>query len=674
MNQAILKSAVLIVTQIEGYSYLGDGKCGKVGIVTGEMGFATYNLKGYCTKCGDGVCWKPENPCNCPQDCKEVNQTCYESDYGKYYYNKGSVKILTGSNAGFEINDTCINSTTLNEIYCEGGFYFAGPYPCPNGCKDGACVSEAKKCPIHQFVDITGVRKTNALFAVDYFTMQDNDEFEVTLNRAESILEKCDIISKTCSKPAQGYNKCSIATNCEYPESQGTYIAEVWDKKCGAHDKYKFVVGPKYISLRTEKQSYKLNEQVKILSSYVDEDMDINKLFVEVENPYGKRKTIELNLECLKEEIPNLPMPETRCIYIGYYYDTNTVGKYNIEGIETENMRIFGTYFKIFDYEKLKRYLILKDIGDYKFERADISETTAGGKNIIIYGAIYRRNNKGFTAGVVEFDSREDMNDFIEKEIKKMNHVVEKIGNYYVYRIEYYRQIMYLWTRKNFMIFIFPDQPVRVISASVGSTSIETTINPARSASAAVANIETKASAMLIGEEKTEVETLGEEIIEPLELLMTYLDKYPSELISIGSECEEKGGYCITTNAKCKEDYEESKYVCLKKEDKCCIKEIDTDDFFNIIFKLETLRVSMDKMKKTSLELSNYYDSVGDSDRAAKFREVANMFEGAKNKIDNIISKIRINLNEPEYLREQIKNDINELKAHIRSILLKLLS
>lgn len=29
--------------------------------------------RGYCTKCGDGICRSPENACNCPNDCKTTN-------------------------------------------------------------------------------------------------------------------------------------------------------------------------------------------------------------------------------------------------------------------------------------------------------------------------------------------------------------------------------------------------------------------------------------------------------------------------------------------------------------------------------------------------------------------------------------------------------------------------
>jgi len=79
-----------------------------------------------------------------------VISECEDSDGGKNYYVKGTVEGLLDG----ELNkrtDHCggINSELLEEFYCdEGNIEVIHAYKCPNGCSDGACISETNETPI----------------------------------------------------------------------------------------------------------------------------------------------------------------------------------------------------------------------------------------------------------------------------------------------------------------------------------------------------------------------------------------------------------------------------------------------------------------------------------------------------------------------------------------------
>jgi len=76
----------------------------------------------------------------CPPD----PSTCTDSDGGKNYYVKGTVKHHIAYSM-YNDTDRCINHTTLEEYYCDkDGQAKAEIYSCPSDytCQDGACVKE----------------------------------------------------------------------------------------------------------------------------------------------------------------------------------------------------------------------------------------------------------------------------------------------------------------------------------------------------------------------------------------------------------------------------------------------------------------------------------------------------------------------------------------------------
>jgi len=139
------------------------------------------------------------------------------------------------------------------------------------------------------------------------------------------------------------------------------------------------------------------------------------------------------------------------------------------------------------------------------------------------------------------------------------------------------------------------------------------------------------------------------------------------DIATVGTACELSGGYCIAASESCINGYAISSSGCTGTN-KCCSKQMSTDDLLSIQMAFESIRVEMDRLQRSSINISNYYNSVGDSTRAAKFSDIANMFQTAISKIDNIISKIDTNRNNPSQMREQLKTDTADLKVYTGSI------
>ena len=94
-----------------------------------------------------------------------------------------------------------------------------------------------------------------------------------------------------------------------------------------------------------------------------------------------------------------------------------------------------------------------------------------------------------------------------------------------------------------------------------------------------------------------------------------------------------------------------------------------------IAFKLENLKITLDKLVKQTEDIANYYASTGSSEEQ-RFRRVSDMFENAKNKVDEIKNKLRDRL---EYVTVddlmEIKHDIRYIKdVVIKDILYVMLS
>jgi hypothetical protein len=160
----------------------------------------------------------------------------------------------------------------------------------------------------------------------------------------------------------------------------------------------------------------------------------------------------------------------------------------------------------------------------------------------------------------------------------------------------------------------------------------------------------------------------------PTELLQAYLARYPSDIHSSGTVCEQKSGYCISSQDSCTAGFTGSSAACKTSSEKCCVKEVDKNDFLDIVMKLEGIRVRMDSLQRQSSALADYYTSSGDAERAKKFSDVTEMFKTAKGMIDNIVAKIRDNIDNTESIRDEVKSDVTALKDYIDTILKRMVS
>ena len=95
----------------------------------------------------------------CPNGCKDgacvlldSTTSCKDTDGGKNYYVRGN---STSDNR--TLIEGCVAGTNnVREFYCgEDGRIYDEDYPCPNGCKDGACVQE-NLCSSQISMNITG--------------------------------------------------------------------------------------------------------------------------------------------------------------------------------------------------------------------------------------------------------------------------------------------------------------------------------------------------------------------------------------------------------------------------------------------------------------------------------------------------------------------------------------
>lgn len=147
----------------------------EVALAKSDRGQCVPNLsKTICIVCGDGICGKGEDNCNCPQDCNGVSicgksysqkpsayeqttcenaggkvtaggsvvgtyycQCCQDTDNGKSYYTAGTVKVTGGRIDTY--SDSCLGNV-LREWYCDSGNNAqSATINCPNRCGSGAC-------------------------------------------------------------------------------------------------------------------------------------------------------------------------------------------------------------------------------------------------------------------------------------------------------------------------------------------------------------------------------------------------------------------------------------------------------------------------------------------------------------------------------------------------------
>ncbi len=87
----------------------------------------------------------------------------------------------------------------------------------------------------------------------------------------------------------------------------------------------------------------------------------------------------------------------------------------------------------------------------------------------------------------------------------------------------------------------------------------------------------------------------------------------------------------------------------------------ESTELLSIAFKLENLKIELDKLARQTDEIADYYKSVG-SNEEHRFRRVSDMFEAAKDKVDEIKNKIK------DRLKDITIDDMTEIRQDIKYI------
>ncbi|RLG14487.1 MAG: hypothetical protein DRN71_03015, partial [Candidatus Nanohalarchaeota archaeon] len=182
--------------------------CGSLKLIKPRSRSVTGS-SGICTaRCGNGACDSDvETDYNCPEDCKAMDASCTDSDGGKNYHVKGTVK---NTKYGKTDVDSCKsnrgddgvkvdNGPILDEYYCIDGVTSVSEYTCPNGCKDGACISSK-----------------------DTWIKQDDCHY--TLNKETlGFLEHADYTKTSCYPREHIHNKVLFDTGSAVSKKDETY-------------------------------------------------------------------------------------------------------------------------------------------------------------------------------------------------------------------------------------------------------------------------------------------------------------------------------------------------------------------------------------------------------------------------------------------------------------------
>jgi len=335
----------------------------------------------------------------------------------------------------------------------------------------------------------------------------------------------------------------------------------------------------------------------------------------------------------------------------------------------------------------LERYLIIRDIGDYKFIEADVRKENVKGMDVNVYVASYGNRQQAETL-VVEFSSREEAERGLELLKKEKNLREDKINGNSVLVDTSSQQNVVLWTHRNFIIMTGTSKVYRTATqaASTGTAASEPSIRSA---------VLCTADAKRCPDGKTYVGRIGPDC----------------EFAPCPDEGNRK--YCGsgTPNADCycregeiKEEYSPRcpeglacaavmLYKCVPQKQELPLpvvhaylekypsdlgkgttgKEITEEELLDIAFRLENLKRRFDQLQRNAVSLSGYYKSINDTENAERFAKVADILGEAKIKIDGMKERIRENLDNPEGIIDEIKEGIKDLKSMMRQVILVIL-
>lgn len=196
--------------------------------------------------------------------------------------------------------------------------------------------------------------------------------------------------------------------------------------------------GAASVVISTDKPKYALSEKVRINAVVRGTLLREPKLTVLVTRPDGTTERVELtrriwpivrplplasDIEAEKveesrirgvrgtqfvREVPPAPARLLNFVYTGVYENANAVGDYRVWMERRPNIEYRPASFTVFDSRPLEKYLILHDIGEYKFARADVQKHDIEGIRPNVYTAEYASQAGNAAVYVLEFSSREE--------------------------------------------------------------------------------------------------------------------------------------------------------------------------------------------------------------------------------------------------------------------------
>jgi gas vesicle protein len=443
--------------------------------------------------------------------------------------------------------------------------------------------------------------------------------------------------------------------------------------------KYRCVETPIYVYFTTDKPFYGLNEPVRV---DVFGNIDSETVNVNIINPNGISG--QLTLYKTEDSVKEFSVTSSYNHYTGNYTNTAITGKYFIDFVSLQGhlYKFNRGQFYVFDREQIERYLILKDIRDFIYQKYDINFYS---QELTGYFAVYTRGDKQYLVYVYDFGDQEKIIKFLQQSVGYIKRHTITIDDYYIYEIDFDGRTAYLWSYNNILIIAL-ESPTYTAIAEASSTSQFT-------ATGMIATSDYCGTDSMNAQCVCYEKELKEEFMPPCatdvctqvmhhrcvsyypkSLLVAYMEKFPSDVLSKNTECSDNGGYCVPTTATCRQEYETSIYGCGFAESKCCVKKVTPEQLIEIVLKLEELKIKISELKAKADAISIYYFNTSDNANGNRFKQISEMLDDVRNKIDDVIKLIKDNKDNFDAVRDDIKNGIEDIKESIKDIADTLLS
>ncbi|MBD3310450.1 hypothetical protein GF351_04480 [Candidatus Woesearchaeota archaeon] len=347
-------------------------------------------------------------------------------------------------------------------------------------------------------------------------------------------------------------------------------------------------------------------------------------------------------------------------------------------------------------------YLLLRDIGDYSFERAGYQDSGeyAG---VRTYEAIYRSAYQKAQVIVAEFLSSETAGKAFQRDITSIGHDTIRVQGHDIYLIEGGNTAA--WRHKNLVILVQGSRKLYPAETVVGRQITGRAIVGRAMESEAILT-ETRYKLTPGADVDADVEVA--EDIKPVpgyripakDVALAYIERYPPIFGDYrpicGNHVCEPGESPVSCPADCPskvcETFEvdpEARERCIQKRGKWVQGEVingcpvppycvgtgdDLDELekLAIIMKMEKLKIRIEEMETTALGLAEYYKSQDDTENYERWSEASGSFAELVEYLEDREQKIRYL--EGQELKEHVRETVRHTKDRLRRIISLLLS